>query len=67
MCIRDSMGAGSLHGRSTGDLFVRVVVETPTKVTGSQKKELKEAFKSLEGQFKEYSRFNEKLQSKIDE
>ena len=61
------MGAGSLHGRSTGDLFVRVVVETPTKITGSQKKGLKEAFKSLEGQFKEYSRFNEKLRSKIDE
>ena len=61
------MGSGSLHGRSTGDLFVRVVVETPTKITGAQKKELKDAFKSLQGQFKEYSRFNEKLKSKIDE
>ena len=36
-------------------------------ICSRSKKELKEAFKSLEGQFREYSRFNEKLQSKIDE
>ncbi|MAV83519.1 MAG: DnaJ C-terminal domain-containing protein [Gammaproteobacteria bacterium] len=61
------MGAGSLHGRSSGDLFVRVVIETPSKVSNAQRKGLKDLFGSMKGQFKESSKFKEKLDSKSDD
>jgi molecular chaperone DnaJ len=56
-------GAGSIHGRSTGDLYVRVVVETPSKISGSQKKAIQEAFRGMENQFLESNNFNKKLKS----
>jgi len=56
-------GAGSIHGRSTGDLYVRVVVETPSKISGSQKKAIQEAFRGMENQFSESNNFNKKLKS----
>lgn len=56
-------GAGSIHGRSTGDLYVRVVVETPSKISESQKKAIQEAFRGMENQFSESNNFNKKLKS----
>ena len=41
--LRD-LGAGSLRGKTTGDLFVRVVVETPAKLSSKQKKLIEDAF-----------------------
>ena len=37
--LRD-LGAGSLHGNSKGDLFISLDVETPTKITAEQKKNI---------------------------
>ena len=56
-------GAGSIHGRSTGDLYVRVVVETPSKISGAQKKAIQEVFRGMENQFSESNNFNKKLKS----
>ncbi|MFB0526491.1 MAG: DnaJ C-terminal domain-containing protein, partial [bacterium] len=40
-------GMPSLHGRSQGDEYVKVVVQVPTKLTSEEKKLLEE-FRSLE-------------------
>jgi len=57
-------GAGSIHGRTTGDLYVRVVVETPQRITSSQKKVIEEAFKDMEKNFSESADFANKLKYK---
>ena len=62
--LRD-LGAGSLHGRSKGDLFIRVVVETPSKVTGEQKKKIANAFSGLEKNFSESNFFKDKLNKRF--
>ena len=62
--LRD-LGAGSLHGNSKGDLFIRVVVETPSKISSDQKKNIANAFSGLEKNFSESDRFTEKLNKKF--
>ena len=62
--LRD-LGAGSLHGNSKGDLFIRVVVETPSKISGEQKKNISDAFSDLEKNFAESKKFIDKLNKKF--
>ncbi len=62
--LRD-LGAGSLHGSSKGDLFIRVVVETPSKITADQKKSIANAFSGLEKNFSESKKFTDKLNKKF--
>ncbi len=62
--LRD-LGAGSLHGRSKGDLFIRVVVETPSKISGEHKKKISDAFSYLEENFTESKKFIDKLNKKF--
>ena len=62
--LRD-LGAGSLHGNSKGDLFIRVVVETPSKITADQKKNIANAFSGLEKNFSESKNFTDKLNKKF--
>ena len=63
--LRD-LGAGSLHGNSKGDLFIRVVVETPSKISGEQKKNISDAFSDLEKNFAESKKFIDKLNKKFN-
>ncbi len=62
--LRD-LGAGSLHGNSKGDLFIRVVVETPSRINGEQKKNISDAFSDLEKNFSESKKFIDKLNKKF--
>ena len=62
--LRD-LGAGSLHGNSKGDLFIRVVVETPSKISGEQKKNISNVFSDLEKNFSESKKFIDKLNKKF--
>ena len=62
--LRD-LGAGSLHGNSKGDLFIRVVVETPSRINGEQKKNISDAFSDLEKNFSESKNFIDKLNKKF--
>ena len=61
--LRD-MGAGSLRGKTTGDLFVRVVVETPSKLSPKQKKSIQAAFEDTGSNFQESSGFSNKINKK---
>ena len=61
--LRD-MGAGSLRGKTTGDLFVRVVVETPSKLSSKQKKSIQAAFEDTDSNFQESSDFSNKINKK---
>ena len=61
--LRD-MGAGSLRGKTTGDLFVRVVVETPSKLSPKQKKSIQAAFEDTGSNFQESSDFSNKINKK---
>ena len=61
--LRD-MGAGSLRGKTTGDLFVRVVVETPSKLSSKQKKSIQAAFEDIDSNFQESSDFSNKINRK---
>ena len=61
--LRD-MGAGSLRGKTTGDLFVRVVVETPSKLSPKQKKSIQAAFEDIDSNFQESSDFSNKINKK---
>lgn len=61
--LRD-MGAGSLRGKTTGDLFVRVVVETPSKLSPKQKKSIQAAFEDTDSNFQESSDFSNKINKK---
>ena len=61
--LRD-MGAGSLRGKTTGDLFVRVVVETPSKLSPKQKKSIQAAFEGIDSNFQESSDFSNKINRK---
>ena len=61
--LRD-MGAGSLRGKTTGDLFVRVVVETPSKLSPKQKKSIQAAFEDIDRNFQESSDFSNKINKK---
>ena len=61
--LRD-MGAGSLRGKTTGDLFVRVVVETPSKLSPKQKKSIQAAFEDIDSNFQESSDFSNKINRK---
>tara|TARA_B100000214_G_scaffold74576_1_gene50153 strand:- start:98 stop:1018 length:921 start_codon:yes stop_codon:yes gene_type:complete len=62
--LRD-LGAGSLHGNSKGDLFIRVVVETPSKISGDQKKNISKVFSDLDKNFSESNKFIDKLNKKF--
>ena len=62
--LRD-LGAGSLRGKTTGDLFVRVVVETPSSLSSKQKSALESAFAGTENNFKEADNFSSKINSKF--
>jgi DnaJ-class molecular chaperone len=57
-------GAGSIHGRASGDLYVRVVIETPQRISGSQKKAIEDAFKGMEKNFSESADFSNNLKNK---
>ena len=59
-----NMGAGSLRGKTTGDLFVRVVVETPSKLSPKQKKSIQAAFEDIDSNFQESSDFSNKINKK---
>lgn len=48
-------GVTSLHGKGTGDLFCRVMVETPVGLTAQQKELLREFEASLIGDGKEHT------------
>ena len=61
--LRD-MGAGSLRGKTTGDLFVRVVVETPSKLSPKQKKSIQAAFEDINSNFQESLDFSNKINKK---
>ena len=61
--LRD-MGAGSLRGKTTGDLFVRVVVETPSKLSPKQKKSIQAAFEDIDSNFQESLDFSNKINRK---
>ncbi len=61
--LRD-MGAGSLRGKTTGDLFVRVVVETPSKLSPKQKKSIQAAFEDIDSNFQESLDFSNKINKK---
>ncbi len=62
--LRD-LGAGSLHGNSKGDLFIRAVVETPSKISGEQKNNISSVFSDLEKNFSESKAFIDKLNKKF--
>ena len=62
--LRD-LGAGSLHGNSKGDLFIRIVVETPSKISGEQKNNISSVFSDLEKNFSESKAFIDKLNKKF--
>ena len=62
--LRD-LGAGSLRGKTTGDLFVRVVVETPAKLSSKQKKLIEDAFIDADKNFHEASNFSSRLNKKF--
>lgn len=62
--LRD-LGAGSLRGKTTGDLFVRVVVETPSKLSSKQKTAIESAFSGSEKNFYEADSFTSKINKKF--
>ena len=62
--LRD-LGAGSLRGKTTGDLFVRVVVETPSKLSSKQKTAIESAFSGIEKSFYEADSFTSKINKKF--
>ena len=62
--LRD-LGAGSLRGKTTGDLFVRVVVETPSKLSSKQKTAIESAFLGTEENFHESDNFTTKINKKF--
>ena len=62
--LRD-LGAGSLRGKTTGDLFVRVVVETPSKLSSKQKIAIESAFSGIEKNFYEADSFTPKINKKF--
>ena len=62
--LRD-LGAGSLRGKTTGDLFVRVVVETPSALSSKQKKLIEDAFSDANKNFHEASNFASKINKKF--
>jgi molecular chaperone DnaJ len=62
--LRD-LGAGSLRGKTTGDLFVRVVVETPSKLSSKQKSVIESAFLGTEENFREADNFASKINKKF--
>ena len=41
------LGAGSLRGKVSGDLYVRVVVETPEKLSSNKRNRFKKLFKTV--------------------
>jgi len=59
------LGAGSLRSKNTGDLFVRVVVETPSKLSSKQKKLVEDAFTDSYKNFHEASNFVSKINKKF--
>ena len=59
------LGAGSLRGKTTGDLFVRVVVETPSNLSSKQKKLIEDTFIDAEKNFHEASNFSSKINKKF--
>jgi len=59
------LGAGSLRGKVSGDLYVRVVVETPEKLSSKQKKSIQEAFQDSENNFHESASFKSKINKKF--
>ncbi len=56
-------GAKSVRGGATGDLICRVVIETPVKLSGKQKKILREFDQTLQG---DHSKHNPKHSSWLD-
>ena len=62
--LRD-LGAGSLRGKTTGDLFVRVVIETPSKLSSKQKKLIEDAFSDADKNFHEAANFSSKINKKF--
>ena len=54
-----------MRGKTTGDLFVRVVVETPSKLSSKQKKLIEEAFIDADNNFHEASNFSSKINKKF--
>ncbi len=62
--LRD-LGAGSLRGKTTGDLFVRVVIETPTKLSSKQKAAISSAFEDIKENFQEADSFSSKINTKF--
>ena len=62
--LRD-LGAGSLRGKTTGDLFVRVVVETPSKLSSKQKTAIESAFSGIEKNSYEADSFTSKINKKF--
>ena len=68
MCIRDrDKGAGSLRGRTQGDLFVRVVVETPTNLSSKDKKEMINIFSNIKENYPEHKSYLDQLNKKFDD
>jgi len=64
--IKDK-GAGSLHGRTQGDLFVRVVVETPTNLSSKDKKEMINIFSNIKENYPEHKSYLDQLNKKFDD
>ena len=64
--IKDK-GAGSLHGRTQGDLFVRVVVETPTNLSSKDKKEMINIFSNIKENYPEHKNYIDQLNKKFDD
>jgi len=63
--IRD-LGAGSLRGKTTGDLYVRVVIETPTNLSSKQKAAIGSAFEDIKENFQEVESFSSKINTKFE-
>ena len=64
--IKDK-GAGSLNGRAQGDLFVRVVVETPTNLSSKDKKEMINIFSNIKENYPEHKSYLDQLNKKFDD
>jgi molecular chaperone DnaJ len=60
-------GAGSLHGRTRGDLFVRVVVETPTNLSSKDMKEMRNLFLNIQENYPEHKTYMDQLNKKFDD
>jgi molecular chaperone DnaJ len=60
------LGAGSLHGSGTGDLFVRVVVETPTGIDSKYKEKFVDVFSGIGKNFNECEKFSDQVKKEFN-